>query len=97
MEMSDKVWIDLLAQAHVPSPEVVVYTAPYRKTLRIRKGAWLQHWKGTGGLALQSGQEILLVPCDEGGAQVPLPIWTIEQLQLDKGDQLNRRSPAAPS
>jgi hypothetical protein len=66
----------------------VVYTAPYRKTLRIRKEAWRQCFDAFEGVTLRPGDEIVLAPAEEGGSRIPLPAWAIEQLDLGSGDNV---------
>ncbi len=88
MTLDAQAWIDLISGDYPPSKERVIYVAPFRKTLRIRKDAWGQLFGGFDGVALQPGDEIVLAPVKEGGPRIPLPAWAIEQLDLGSADDV---------
>jgi len=88
MTLEAQAWIDLISREYPPSQERVIYIAPYRKTLCIRKDVWTQHFGTFDGVVLQPGDEIVLAPAAEGGSRIPPPAWAIEQLDLGSGDDV---------
>ena len=86
VELDGSEWIKLLSQDHEPSKERLICQARFRKTLRVRKGEWGRYFSGWDGLAIQPGEEIEILPRAEGGPNLELPDWAIEQLALSAGD-----------
>jgi hypothetical protein len=85
MDFGDREWIALLSRNYPLSKERVIYACRFRKTLRIRKGEW-EHFAGFPGVGVKPGTEVELVAGEEGGPQIPVPDWAVEQLSLGAKD-----------
>jgi len=88
MELKGKEWVDLLSKDCPPSKEKVIIVGKASKTMRIKKEDWNTYFSDFGGIDFKQGEEIEIIPTEDGGNKAKLPEWVMNQLGLKSNDAI---------